>query len=85
MSNWEDFYQLKEKLIHKGFQETSRDHRLLHSATGLPIDLIPFGGLEVDGHDIKWPPEFEIVMSVAGFQKLMRMQLTCSINQERLR
>lgn len=69
VSNWEDFYRLKERLICKGFEETSRVHRLLHSATRLPIDLIPFGGLEVDGNDIKWPPEFEIVMSVAGFSE----------------
>ena len=76
MSNWEEFYQLKEKLIHKGFQETSRAHRLLHSATRLPIDLIPFGGLEVDGHDIKWPPEFEIAMSVAGFSEAYENAIT---------
>jgi len=40
--------------------------RLVHQS-GLLIDLIPFGALEEDSHQISWPPDFSIVMSTAGF------------------
>lgn len=76
VSNWDDFDRLKRGLIDHGFEASSSAHRLFHLETRLPIDLIPFGGVEAGAQDIKWPPEFEIVMSVAGFSEAYESAIT---------
>ena len=48
-------------------------HRLLYrpvgTELGIPLDLLPFGGVETNDHVIRWPPASDTVMSVAGFSE----------------
>jgi predicted nucleotidyltransferase len=66
--NWKAFQSLKQELLSRGFQESRQQHKLV-SASGVPIDIVPFGQLEDDNANISWPPDGDWVMNVLGFQE----------------
>jgi predicted nucleotidyltransferase len=71
VSSWEDFHALRNALLDSGdFRERGRaQHRLRHR-NGIPIDIVPFGGIEKpDTRSIAWPPDNAFVMSVFGFRE----------------
>lgn len=77
LPDWSAFAQLKGHLIRDhGFADEARQqHRLVFIAegpgSGTPIDLVPFGGLQVDRHTLAWPPEMDVYMTVAGFAEAL--------------
>ncbi len=70
--DWAAFAALRQQLISSGkFTAHSRtSHRLRHD-TGLPVDLVPFGGIELADRTIAWPPQGESVMDVFGFREAL--------------
>jgi len=71
ISSWEVFERFKRALtggINPAFTEDPVAHRLNH-ITGVPIDIIPFGGLERAGGIIVWPQD-ERQMVVLGFREV---------------
>jgi len=71
--NWESFHALRKELLDSGeYREVPRApvHRLRHR-NGIPIDLVPFGGVErPETRSIAWPPDNDFVMSVFGFREV---------------
>ena len=73
--DWGKLDSLKASLIQGGnFTEQPKfAHRLIYRATdtsfGIPLDLLPFGGVESADATIAWPPGMDIVMNVAGFSE----------------
>ena len=71
--NWQAFAELRRQLIVEGgFAEASGiPHRLRYRGRNmeLPIDIVPFGGLESADRMIAWPPSGEEVMDVFGFRE----------------
>jgi predicted nucleotidyltransferase len=67
--DWNVFRQLRERLLeqHYGFSPGMQEHQLTHEATGIRIDVVPFGGLENDGR-IYWP-DSGFAMNVLGFSE----------------
>lgn len=67
VAGWEEFQKLRDTLLcSEHFTSGQPDsHRLLHRG-GIPIDLIPFGGVERDDGTIMWP-EDDSVMGVLGY------------------
>ncbi len=68
--DWATFESLREQLI-SGERFTAYaniTHRLRHH-TGLPVDLVPFGGIELADRTIAWPPQGASVMDVFGFRE----------------
>lgn len=41
-------------------------HKLRHKATGLPLDVVPFGGIENTDRTISWPPDHHTVFDCFG-------------------
>lgn len=69
VSDWEQFRTLKEALVHTGkFSFTRQTERLLFDHE-LLLDIVPFGGITEENDSISWPPEYDVKMSVAGFQE----------------
>jgi predicted nucleotidyltransferase len=74
VENWDQFKAIKRYLVTgSGFQEMERVmQRLLYQPKGcrrkFVVDLIPFGGLEVEKNTIAWPPDMSILMNVAGYR-----------------
>jgi predicted nucleotidyltransferase len=73
VKDWPTFASLKTRfLATKLFSADSRkQHRLMHLPTRLPLDLIPFGGLEGPDTHIAWPPDQAFVMNVAGYKEAL--------------
>ena len=66
--SWQAFEKLKGSLITSGpFTKTKTTHRLLFQ-NRIPIDIVPFGSIEQSDSTINWPPEYDIKMSILGFE-----------------
>jgi predicted nucleotidyltransferase len=78
VQNWDEFRSIRETLLATDrFTPARLDyHRLIYQA-GLPVDLVPFDGIEEPGGIIVWP-EDESVMSVLGYREAFTtaMELT---------
>ena len=66
VAGWEEFQQLRDSILSSEHFTSGRpgNHRLVHRG-GIPLDLIPFGGVERDDGTIMWP-EDNSVMGVLG-------------------
>ena len=69
VADWDDFFSLREALLGSGAfgAEQPVVHRLIHQS-GVPVDLIPFGGVEGRDSTIVWPND-EHEMSVLGYRE----------------
>lgn len=74
VSSWIEFEGLRERLISDAAftPDVHRLHRLFMSSSGVPLDIVPFGGVEDSERRIAWPPEGETVMSLLGFAEAFR-------------
>jgi predicted nucleotidyltransferase len=78
LASWEQFEALKLELINRhGFQdEPQQKQRLIYGGEGegrgMTIDLVPFGGLQVDGSTVAWPPEMDVLMTVTGYAEAQK-------------
>lgn len=68
VATWDDFKQLNDQLIAtEEFSPTRMSQRLIYQDK-IPVDIVPFGAIETNGH-IDWPPDHTIEMSVQGFSE----------------
>jgi len=81
IETWEYFNRVRDQLIANDFTSTKNKHRLV-SPTNIPIDIIPFGGVEDREGNIAWPPAGETVMSVSGFQEAITNAQQVLVNKE---
>ncbi len=67
VESWDQFETLRTLLIeaHGARPESSSPQRI-HLSRNMPIDIVPFGGITRDGV-IRWPPEGDWTLGVAGF------------------
>jgi predicted nucleotidyltransferase len=85
LADWEQFHQVKEKLIASGGFVAARDipHRLVFSsdsdAQQCMVDLLPFGGITRTTDTIAWPPDMQMIMSVAGYSDALETALLVQI------
>ena len=67
VADWQVFERLVNVLRDNHWHcPEPRPHRLVH-ISGIPVDMIPFGAIESDDGDIRWPPHFNEALSVIGF------------------
>jgi len=73
VEGWPQFEAIKVRLVGTGaFDSDGRAaqrlyHRAASEGRGYPLDLVPFGGVELPGNEIAWPPDRSVVMNVAGY------------------
>jgi predicted nucleotidyltransferase len=73
IEEWDTFEAIKAHFKNSGrcHQDPKVGHRLIFqlpgSASAVPVDLLPFGGIENSDGVIAWPPGSDILMTVAGF------------------
>ncbi|MDH2433775.1 nucleotidyl transferase AbiEii/AbiGii toxin family protein [Pokkaliibacter sp. MBI-7] len=80
VADWSEYQSIRSALVAAGLTETRETHRLHHQSSGLPVDIIPFGGIASAEGEIAWPPEFETVMSVAGFEEAFAAAITVKLD-----
>lgn len=83
VQTWEQFDQLKTRLLESGFvQHKDKVHQLnMIDSSNMPweIDIVPFGEIERSTKQIAWPPEQDFVMNVMGFRGAFENTLTVKI------
>ena len=69
VGSWDEFSKLREACLESDHFTSGKpgSHRLIHRS-GVPIDLIPFGGVEREDGTIEWP-EDNAVMGVLGYRE----------------
>ena len=67
VAGWEEFQKIRDTILSSEHFTSGQpgNHRLVHRG-GVPLDLIPFGGVERDDGTIMWP-EDDSVMGVLGY------------------
>jgi len=68
VDSWGSFYDARSELINVDFKATQTEHRLI-SPNKIPIDIVPFGKIELLDGKIAWPPKGEQVMNMRGFKE----------------
>jgi len=76
VESWAAFDALKAALLAEpNFRADAKiGHRLHYSppvGDGFPVDLVPFGGIEIFPSQVAWPPDMAIVMNVAGYAEAL--------------
>jgi predicted nucleotidyltransferase len=76
VENWDQFEALKTALVASArFSINKHAHRLRYRQS-VPVDLMPFGGIEDDQGVISWPPDHHTVMTVLGFKDAYQNSIT---------
>jgi predicted nucleotidyltransferase len=85
VQTWEQFNQLKMRLLASGFvQHKNKPHQLnMIDSSKMPweIDIVPFGEIAQNNNEIAWPPERDFFMSVMGFTEAFENALTVRISE----
>lgn len=69
VASWEQFQELKEKLLEKGaFRQGDAPHKFYYRQTGIRVDIIPYGGLASKENTITWPTRELPMMNVTGYE-----------------
>ena len=70
VESWDHYKALVKQICEdQRFYRDNRQTQRLRFFEGGYIDLVPFGGVESDGNVVRWPPDGDFVMSVAGFRE----------------
>lgn len=76
VADWSAFASLKQHLVNTGqFREVTGTQQRLRHTSDLPVDLVPFAGVETVDRQIDWPPGGEFRMDVFGFQEALASSL----------
>ena len=78
---WDEFNKLSNALIETGkFTKSEQAQRFLFNS--IPIDIIPFGSIEDENNQIRWPPDHDTVLNVMGFNDAYKVT-GCPFNKIR--
>jgi predicted nucleotidyltransferase len=78
VSDWKGYESLRAALIASGdFSPRSSPaaHKLRH-ASGLPLDIVPFGGIEGPDRKFAWPPDHDMVFDCFGVKEAFAASVT---------
>lgn len=80
VANWDEFERLVGLLRDDNWQcAKKQQHRFVHES-GVPVDLIPFGAIETEEGEIRWPPHFNEALSVIGFGDAYSDRWRCRVS-----
>lgn len=74
VKSWDEYQKLMAALVTSGnfYRDPKMSHRLRFMQNHLPLDIIPFGGVEDEQGEICWPPDFDCSMRVLGFSAALK-------------
>jgi predicted nucleotidyltransferase len=83
--DWESFAALRAALLAGGDfsgRPGPATHRLRHKPTGLPLDIVPFGGIERADRTIAWPPDQHTVFDCFGASEAFAASISVQLPDE---
>ena len=79
VESWEKFKELETTLLNSGkFQKGTKKERFIYN--NVLIDIIPFGEISGKDNKINWPPEYEIIINVLGFDEVYKFSTTIKLS-----
>lgn len=86
IATWADYDSLKTQLIgrRKFRKDPKQEQRILWTEKveqEIPIDLVPYGGIEIRETTIAFPPSGDFTMSTLGFREVSQNLLTLEISK----
>jgi len=82
LSDWRLYENFIQRLIAGGsFTADKKRYQRLKYQETLPVDIIPFGGIETDDGVIHWPSEDAGTMRVTGFKDVWEHALSAHIGR----
>lgn len=85
LEDWASFQLLRTTLLESGdFGPADNTVHQLYYRPGqhgnaYPLDLIPFGGIEREAHQIAWPPDMNVVMNVTAYAEALESALEVDV------
>ena len=82
VKNWDAFASLRNALIDSGefvARPGPATHRLRHQPTSLPLDVVPFGGIERADRTIAWPPFQDEVFDCFGVAEALQASIEVTL------
>lgn len=71
--DWPTFQRTRTNLIETGeFIAAQGTTHGLKYKNGMPVDIIPFGGVEGANRHVAWPPEHDVAMNVLGYREALQ-------------
>lgn len=73
VENWDNLEALRESFKKDmSIKESSNnENNVRYHFNGTPFDIVPFGGIEKAGK-VSWPPFYDTVMTVVGYQEALK-------------
>ena len=72
VQDWDAFDRFKSALTESGQFESTQVPQRVRYERNLPVDIVPFGEIEEEPNEIRWPPGQAIIMNVLGFDDAYR-------------
>ncbi|TDJ66327.1 MAG: hypothetical protein E2O35_05965 [Proteobacteria bacterium] len=91
VSSWDEFKTVKTALVDSGrFTDPEspkrQPQRLIYIGSGgsyeMPVDLVPFGGIERADGKLVWPPDGDFVMPTTGHREVLADKLDVAITND---
>jgi len=80
VAGWDKFNEFQKGLISTGrFTPDGREPQRLYF-DAVPVDIVPFGPIEKGSHQIAWPLEHSVHMSLIGFKEAYENSITVRIS-----
>ena len=78
VEDWHRFQKLHGALLASGkfVRKNRTQHKLVYTPLNIPIDLIPFAGVEDANGNVSWPPDNAEVMSLTGYREACASAVT---------
>lgn len=85
VASWDEFDNLREGLIDTGnYREDRKIKHRLYFQGKMPIDIIPFGALVGEDHQLSWPPGHEINMNMLGYNEAYESAIKVTLSDKPL-
>ncbi|MCB2182683.1 MAG: nucleotidyl transferase AbiEii/AbiGii toxin family protein [Desulfobulbaceae bacterium] len=84
VADWGQFRKLSEGLTATGKFKTSSSPQRFFYQNGLPLDIVPFGGISGENQSIAWPPRHDIELDLIGFEESFVHALLIRLNTDPL-
>lgn len=76
VESWDHFLAIKDRLCAVGFEQAANQVQRLRYVDAhnyaTVVDVLPFGALERTDKTIAWPPEYDVIMNVCGYEDVNR-------------
>lgn len=81
--DWENFEALRSSLVASGHfvSRTGPATHRLRFKDGLPLDIVPFGGIERADRTIAWPPDHQTIYDCFGAREAFDTSMVVSLPQ----